>query len=187
MERRKQPLKSIVFVFFFFFFLWVLLQFLAPFLVPPGTASDLSGSVGVSDNDHVFRSMSFPWGSIYSCGDRMCHQIPERSFILNENQMPFCVRCTAIWIGLAVGLGFMVVFSFELNEKFFAVLLLSLLPLGLDGVGQLLGFWESTNIVRLLTGIPAGLLGGVAIGLIIDEVRSFPFFQRLHRYQNPNQ
>lgn len=185
MKRRKQPFKSIVFAFFVFFFIWVLLQFLAPFMIPLGTATDLSGSVGVSDNEVVFRTMSFPWGTVYSLGDRLCHQMPERSFILNENQMPFCVRCTAIWMGLAAGLLFMVVYTFELNERFFLVILLSLIPMGIDGIGQLFGFWESTNVVRFLTGVPAGLICGIALGAIIDELRSFPFFQRLDRFQKP--
>ncbi len=185
MKRRKQPFKSIVFAFFIFFFIWVFLQFLAPFMIPPGTATNLSGSVGVSDNDAVFRNMSFPWATLYSLGDRLCHQKPERSWLLNQNEMPFCVRCTAIWIGLAVGLLFMVVYTLELNERFFFVILLSLIPLGVDGVGQVLGFWESTNVVRFLTGLPAGLICGIALGIIIDELRSFPFFQRFERFQKP--
>lgn len=154
-------------------------------MIPPRTAIGLSGSVGVSDNDVVFRNMSFPWNTLYSLGDRLCHQKLERSLVLNQNQMPFCVRCTAIWIGLAIGLLFMVVYTLELNEKFFIVILLSLIPLGFDGIGQVLGFWESTNIVRFLTGLPAGFVCGIALGIIIDELRSFPFFQRFEHFQKP--
>ncbi len=183
MKRRNRPFRSIVFAFFVFFFIWVLLQFLAPLMIPPGTVTELSGSVGVSDNEFEFRTMSFPWSMVYSLGDRLCHQKLERSWFLNQNQMPFCVRCTAIWIGLAVGLFFMVVYTLELNEKFFLVILVSLVPLGIDGIGQLLGFWESTNVVRFLTGFPAGFICGIALGIIIDEMRSFPFFQRLHGFQ----
>ncbi len=172
MKRRKQPFKSIVFAFFVFFFIWVLIQFLAPFMIPPGTVTDLSGSVGISDNEFVFRTMSFPWGTVYSLGDRLCHQIPERSLFFNQNQMPFCVRCTAIWLGLAAGLLFMVVYTFELNERFFLVILFSLIPLGVDGIGQLLGFWDSINIIRFLTGFIVGITTGMAIGVIIDEIKT---------------
>jgi uncharacterized membrane protein len=92
--------------------------------------------------------------------------------------MPFCTRCTAIWLGLALGLGFMVLYAIELNEKFFIAIIFSLLPLGIDGIGQLLGFWESTNVVRILTGLPAGMLCGVALGIIFDELRSMHFFNK---------
>ena len=116
--------------------------------------------------------MSFPWNVIYKSGDRLCHQKADRSFFLNGNEMPFCSRCTAIWIGLAVGLGFMVLYVIELNEKFLVAIILSLIPIGVDGIGQLFGFWESTNFIRLITGLLAGIVCGVAIGVIIDEVKT---------------
>lgn len=185
MERRKHPLLSVVCLFFFFFFVWVLLQVLAPLALPTGSVSELSGMVGISDNDATLRMMSFPWNMVYSVGDRLCHQMPERTLFLNGNQMPFCARCTAVWIGIAIGLGFMVMYTFVLQEKFLLLILLALVPIGVDGVGQLLGFWESNNIVRVLTGLPAGMICGVAIGVIIDELRSLPFFQRFQFIQKP--
>jgi uncharacterized membrane protein len=159
--------------------IWVFLLFLAPLVLPSGSVSDLSGVVGVSDNDAVIRNMSFPWNAVYSIGDRLCHQKSERSLYLNGNEMPFCTRCTAIWLGLALGLGFMVLYTIELNEKFFIAIIFSLLPLGIDGIGQLLGFWESTNVVRILTGLPAGMLCGVALGIIFDELRSMRFIKKI--------
>jgi uncharacterized membrane protein len=185
MEKRNHPLKSIVFFFFVFFFFWVLFQFLAPLMIPSDSVPELSGIVGISDNDAVFEDMAFPWDVIYASGDRLCHQKAERSLVLNGNQMPFCTRCTAIWVGLAIGLGFMVIYIIELDEKFFVLILLSIIPLGIDGIGQLLGFWESTNLIRFLTGLPAGLMCGVAIGIILDELRSFPLVQRLSHLEKP--
>jgi uncharacterized membrane protein len=172
MERRKQRLKNFVFVFFLFFFIWILLQFLAPFALPSGSVSELSGVVGFSDNKNVIQNTSFPWNIVYSSGDRLCHQRADRSLFLNGNEMPFCTRCTAIWLGLVVGLGFMVLYTIELNEKFLYAILFSLTPIGIDGIGQLFGFWESTNIIRFFTGILAGGVCGMAIGIIIDEIKA---------------
>jgi len=172
MKPRKNRLKNIIFLVFLFFFIWVLLQFLAPLTLPTGSVSDLSGVVAFSDNDNVIQNMSFPWNVIYKSGDRLCHQKADRSFFLNGNEMPFCSRCTAIWIGLAVGLGFMVLFAIELNEKFLGAVIFSLIPIGVDGIGQLFGFWESTNVIRFITGLLAGMVCGVAIGVIIDEVKT---------------
>jgi uncharacterized membrane protein len=67
----------------------------------------------------------------------------------------------------------MVFFTIRLDEKFLLIILFSLAPIGVDGVGQLLGFWESTNLIRFLTGLLAGGVCGVAIGVIIDEVTPF--------------
>ncbi|MBN1861840.1 MAG: DUF2085 domain-containing protein [Candidatus Thermoplasmatota archaeon] len=178
MEKRKHPLKSIVFLFFLLFFIWVLLQFLAPLALPSGSVSDLSGVVGSSENDAIFKDLSFPWNVVYSVGDRLCHQRSERSLYLNGNEMPFCARCTAIWLGLTIGLGFMVFYTIELTEKYVFAIILALVPIGVDGIGQLFGFWESTNVVRILTGLPAGIICGVALGIIYDEVRSFQFFNK---------
>ena len=185
MQRRKHPLKSLVFIFFVLFFVWVLLQFLAPLALPTGSVSDLSGVVGVADNDYITQQMSFPWNAVYHSGDLLCHQKPERSLFLNGNQMPFCTRCTAIWVGLAVGLGFMVMYTVELHTKFFIAITVSLVPMGVDGIGQLFGLWESTNVLRILTGFPAGMICGVALGIIFDELQSLPFFHRLSIFQKP--
>ncbi|HUS99865.1 MAG TPA: DUF2085 domain-containing protein [Candidatus Thermoplasmatota archaeon] len=172
MRLRKHPFKSLFFVLFIFYMIWVLLLFLAPLVLPSGSISDLSGAAGSSDNDYIIRNMSFPWNVVYSMGDRLCHQRADRSLFLNGNQMPFCTRCTAIWLGLAIGLGFMVLYAIELNEKFLVAIILSLIPIGVDGMGQLFGFRESTNVIRFITGLLAGMVCGVAIGVIIDEVKT---------------
>ncbi|UCF11901.1 MAG: DUF2085 domain-containing protein [Thermoplasmatales archaeon] len=176
MERRAKYSKIII-ILFLIFFIWVLLQFLAPIFLPENSVEDLSGLVVLSDNENTINNMSFPWNSIYSAGDRLCHQKAERSFFVNGNQMPFCSRCISIWLGLALGLGFMVFYRVKLNERFVVAILLGLVPIGIDGIGQLLGFWESTNVIRVITGLLIGVLCGIAIGVIIDEIKTFHFFK----------
>lgn len=171
MEKREKSSRLIVLLFFLPFLIWILLQFLAPLAVPHSHVDDLSGFVGVSDNEKLLDEMPSPWNSIYGCGDRLCHQKTERSLFINGNQMPFCSRCTAIWLGLAIGLGFMVFYKIELNEKFLFLIIIGLVPIGIDGLGQLIGFWESNNIIRIITGLLVGFVCGVAIGIIIDEIR----------------
>lgn len=171
MEKRGKSSRIIIFVFFIPFLLWVLLQFFAPLVLPHNSVDDLSGATGLSDNEEVIDTMTGPWDSVYSTGDRLCHQKTERSLFINGNQMPFCSRCTAIWLGLAIGLGFIVFFIIKLNEKFVFILIAGIVPIGVDGVGQLLGFWESANLTRIITGLMVGIVCGVAIGVIIDEVR----------------
>jgi uncharacterized membrane protein len=179
MKRRIHPFQSLFFIFFILYMIWVFLLFLAPVVLPSGSVSDLSGVVGSSDNAAVINDLPFPWNAVYTFGDLFCHQKAERSLFLNGNEMPFCTRCTAIWLGLAFGLGFMVLYTIELNGKFFVAIIFSLVPLGIDGIGQLFGFWESTNLVRMLTGLPAGMICGVALGIIFDELRSLHVFKKV--------
>ncbi len=181
MQRRAKCFKSIIFVFFVFFSIWILLQFLAPIALPKGSVSDLSGLVAISDNEDTINNMDFPWNFIYSAGDRLDHQKAERSFFINENQMPFCARCTAIWLGFAIGIGLMVFYVIELNGKFLFALLISLVPIGVDGVGQLLGFWESTNILRVITGLLIGVVCGIALGVIVDEIKTIILFKKIKK------
>jgi uncharacterized membrane protein len=181
MQRRANYFRSVIFIFFVLFSIWFLLQFLAPFALPKGSVSDLSGLVGISDNEDTINDMDFPWNFVYSIGDRLCHQKAERSFFINNNQMPFCSRCTAIWLGFAIGLGFIVFYTVQLNEKFLFAVMLSVIPIGVDGVGQLFGFWESTNIIRVITGLLIGVVCGVALGVIVDEIKTIHIFKKIKK------
>jgi len=171
MERREKSSK-IILIIFIVFLLWSILQFLAPLAAPQNSIDDLTGLVGVADNDEALNDIPPPWNAVYSIGDRLCHQRAERSFFVNGNQMPFCSRCTAIWLGLAIGLGIMVFYKISLNEKFLFAIILGIVPLGIDSVGQHIGFWESTNIVRVITGLLTGGVCGITIGVIINEMKT---------------
>jgi uncharacterized membrane protein len=170
MEKRGKSFSFIIFLFFIPFLLWIILQFIAPLALPNNSIINLSGNVGILDNKESIEKMQFPIDFVYICGDRLCHQKVERSFFINENQMPFCSRCTAIWLGLVIGLGIMIFYKIELNNKFLILILIGIIPIAIDGVGQLLHFWESTNIIRLITGLLAGIVTGLAIGIIIEEL-----------------
>lgn len=82
-----------------------------------------------------------------------CHRIPNRSFFYKGKQFPLCARCTGILIGYFVGIAYLIIFkNFSLP-----FLLILLLPLLIDGIGQYVGFWVSTNTRRFITGILAGI------------------------------
>ena len=169
MEKREKHSK-IILIFFTLFTIFFFIQIIAPMSIPYGEIKDLSGSTIISDNIEKIKSIQTPWNYLYSLGDSMCHQKSERSFFINGNQMPFCSRCTAIILGIALGIGFMFFYKFELDDRFIFIMLIGFIPIGIDGVGQLFGFWESTNLIRVITGLLVGIVTGIAIGIIIDEV-----------------
>ena len=48
-------------------------------------------------------------------------------------------------------------------------LVLGILPFAIDGTGQLLGFWESTNIIRFVTGAIAGIAATVYVYAFLNN------------------
>ncbi len=139
------------------FGVWLALVFIVPFTLPTGSVTDLSGSVGKIDNWPTIEKMNPLAAAVYLIGDSQCHQLVERSFFLNGNQMAFCTRDLGIFIGLVAGMA--LAFSGRLRIGFKLSLLL-LVPMALDGGAQLISSYESSNAIRLATGIIAGI--GVA-------------------------
>ena len=64
-----------------------------------------------------------------------------------------------------------VIYKFDLNAKFLMIYFISMIPIGLDAGGQLIGLWESTNVSRIITGSIVGMVMGISIGVIIEEIK----------------
>ncbi len=139
------------------FGIWLALVFIAPLTLPSGSVPDLSGSVGTIDNWQEIEHMNPLAGAVYLIGDSECHQLLVRSFTINGNQMPFCTRDLGIFIGLVVGIGIAFSGRLRIGPK---LSLLLLIPMALDGGAQLISSYESSNIIRMVTGMVAGI--GVA-------------------------
>lgn len=82
-----------------------------------------------------------------------CHKLPERSFFFKGHQFPLCARCTGILIGYIIGITYIFIFK----HLHLVLELLLMTPLLIDGIGQYLGYFKSTNIRRLITGFLAGI------------------------------
>lgn len=83
----------------------------------------------------------------------LCHRMPERSFFIKGYQLPVCARCTGILIGYILG----IIYIIFCNKLGYILELLLMLPMLIDGIGQYRGYFVSTNIRRLITGILAGI------------------------------
>jgi uncharacterized membrane protein len=153
---------------------WASLMWIAPYTVEEGSLRDLDGSVGLHDHYDDFENLNPVARFMYKAGDSQCHQKENRSYILNGNQMPFCVRDVAIYTFLAIGLAITcfprIPYHDALTDIKWWWIIIGLVPIGIDGVGQLFGYWESTNILRLLTGGLCGAVVGIALGFMLREV-----------------
>lgn len=101
-------------------------------------------------------------------GFGLCHQLPERSFFGGGLQVPVCARDEGIYIGFVVAL--LVVAFFERGGRrssgpppwWVLVSLVGFLGImALDGLTSYGGLRETTNEIRLIT----GLMSGVAISV----------------------
>ncbi len=100
----------------------------------------------------------------------LCHQLPERSFYINGVQMAVCTRCFGIYSGMFAGsiiFPLLVILRKRSLKGGRILLILSLLIIGIDFVGNLSGLWINTNISRFYTGI---FLGVSVTYYLSDEV-----------------
>jgi len=111
-------------------------------------------------------------------GSLVCHQKVERTLWVGGHYLPVCARCTGAYLGLLLGY---VLIPFLRSGKArgppdLYVSLILTLPLWVDSIGQTLGFWSSTNDVRLIT----GLLFGVTLApLLVYTLSLLPFSNKI--------
>ncbi|HYS54043.1 MAG TPA: DUF2085 domain-containing protein [Thermoanaerobaculia bacterium] len=99
----------------------------------------------------------------------LCHGIPNRCIELWHVPMPICARCTAIYGGFLAGILLFIMLPRiqEMTARW--ILGLAALPIFLDGITQLARLRESTNPLRIET----GLIAGAAFALwALSEVES---------------
>jgi uncharacterized membrane protein len=86
----------------------------------------------------------------------LCHGIPTRCLELWSVPMPICARCTAIYVGLIAGILLFLVLPRLRAHVARRVLAFAAVPMFIDGITQLAMFRESTNLLRIETGLLAG-------------------------------
>ncbi|MCK4491632.1 MAG: DUF2085 domain-containing protein [Candidatus Altiarchaeales archaeon] len=82
-------------------------------------------------------------------GFTLCHRREDRSIKLWGFQSPLCARCMGMCFGFVLAL--ILGSAGVLLHPILALFLLA--PLIIDGVSQNFGYRESTNLIRVVTGI----------------------------------
>lgn len=85
---------------------------------------------------------------LFACGNKKFYEFPV------------CARDVGVYFGLLLG-----ALAYPLLRRIdsskippILYLILSIIPLAIDGTGQLVGLWESTNLLRLTTGLLFGTI-----------------------------
>jgi len=102
-------------------------------------------------------------------GFGLCHQLPARSFIAGGYQLPVCARDTGIYVGFLVSLA--VIALLERGRRRTAVPPAWVLGVGAafvlvmlwDGLTSYAGLRETTNLIRLATGVGMGFALPLAV------------------------
>lgn len=158
--KRKKDGNGVLELIFYISFLLVSLYLLLILLSPLFIQSDNRVVLGLGAVSYLLNVL-------------MCHQLPERSLELFGQYMPICSRDT----GLVAGVFFACLLSFRSSRlphilKSSALAILSVIPIGIDGMMQLLGFWESTDPIRLATGLISGFfISYYAVNVFLGEPR----------------
>lgn len=109
---------------------------------------------------------------IYSFFSYLCHQIPERSFHIENHSFAVCSRCFGVYFGLFAG--FLIYPLFRVIEDTEPLpriwLFLSLVPIGIDWLLGVFGIWENTFLSRFSTGTILGIACAVFIVPAIVEL-----------------
>jgi uncharacterized membrane protein len=108
--------------------------------------------------------MHLPVLTTYEIGKRICHQRPERSFHLDAVQMPVCARCFGLYLSGALGLAVATIGRRGLTGTAAKVgLIAAALPIVVSVGAEYFGAGTPSNVARMLTGLPLGLVAGMVI------------------------
>ena len=118
----------------------------------------------------------------------LCHGIPHRCLTIFDTPMPICARCVGIYCGFLAGLVlFVIVIKTADSRQQTAdlgpvphprlmstvryLLCIAVIPILVDGGTQAIGLRESTNPLRLATGLTVGAAFGLWV-LVSIETRA---------------
>lgn len=139
---------------------------IAPMTLSKGSVPELEGHIGSVENWEELQELPWPQRAVYLIGDVNCHQQADRSYELNENQLPICARDVGLLFGMVLGLAFFMRTRRALPWLWLALLLV---PMALDGGLQAVTSYESNNLIRTVTGALAGIAIGYGAGILIDR------------------
>ena len=109
-------------------------------------------------------------------GYGLCHQIPARSFFGAGIQVPVCARDTGIYLGFVVSLIVLALLHRGERPRRFApaaawvAMGAMFVAFGWDGVSSYAGFRETTNEIRLATGLGVGFSSAAVLVPILNDL-----------------
>ncbi len=122
--------------------------------------------------------------SIYQGFSLACHQLPARSFFIENYPLAVCARCAGLYAGFAMSA---LVYPLARDvRKTIAPsrvwLILAVMPLAIDWALGFFGVWSNTHVSRFATGALVGAMSVFYVmpGLVdLSRINSSYFLRRL--------
>jgi uncharacterized membrane protein len=126
------------------------------------------------------------WEKARVIGYALCHQLPQRSFFFEGYQSPLCARCTGMYLGFLIGLGFLIIRRRTHSARLPTTAIISVLIgfiaiMGIDGINSTISvipnapqLYHTTNIQRIVT----GTLFGLAMCMLFFPIFSTAIWQQ---------
>jgi uncharacterized membrane protein len=111
-----------------------------------------------------------PASVVYVASSRICHQRPDRSFIVASFQMPVCARCAGLYLSAALGSPL----AWRRRRQRFGsapapLLLVAALPTAITFGLETTGLMPFSNLARAIAALPLGAVGGwLFVRMLVD-------------------
>ena len=104
-------------------------------------------------------------------GASICHQRPERSFVVSGTPLPVCARCTGLYLGAALAAPFVLgrprAFATGRPRMFLAV---AALPTAATWTLEFAGLFPFSNASRFIAALPLGFAAAsLVLHTLVDE------------------
>ncbi len=127
-----------------------------------------------------FRILNYCSYIFEQIGFAVCHQIPTRVISVSGGFLPVCARDTGLYLGFFIS--FLFLWLTDRGERknempakgVLVVVFLAVGALAVDGISSYLGFRETTNTIRLIT----GLMCGFALPLLLFPLFNYQIWRR---------
>ena len=114
---------------------------------------------------------------LYAAGSVICHQLPDRSFFLDGQQLPVCARCTGLYLSGAGGFIAWVAIKLARGRRpmavrpraALAIVAAAAVPTVLSVASGTLGVWDGSNVTRAVFAIPLGLAAGAVVAAVATK------------------
>ncbi|MFO8050118.1 MAG: DUF2085 domain-containing protein [Thermoplasmatota archaeon] len=192
--------------------IFVISLFAAPATIEPGTVKGLNGRANAMDYQDIWKDLSPFHTVIYTFGDINCHQIQERTIMINGNQMPVCARDVGVFMGFMLGAILMIravatdnptdplisILPSRIRRMKFVrlhpgytvivILLMLIVPTGIDGTVQLISYVSGLPFgLSYESTNPTRLLTGFPMGASVGILITMLFMTLFSRRENGEQ
>ncbi|MBP6021424.1 MAG: DUF2085 domain-containing protein [Candidatus Methanomethylophilaceae archaeon] len=153
------------------FLIFLVMLAAVPFVNPYGSLINLDGVPGMIDHWDIWSSRDPLTAFAYLFGDIACHQMTERSLILNGSQMAICARDYAIIAGMFAG--FAILESEAVRNRMtgrraiyagFILIVIAAAEWCLENWGPV-----DSAVLRIVTGAAAGIGAALLINAYLER------------------